>query len=122
LGKTGPWRGDQVIDIILSQPQCAKFISTKIWRFFAYDDPTPPLVDALSEQLLRCKYELRPFMKIVLSSQEFFGSTGPQLHHQISSPILSAGSKDTRAAAAERAIVSFYLSTTRSDFVLSAQC
>ena len=74
LGKTGPWRGDQVIDIILSQPQCAKFIATKIWRFFAYDDPTPPLVDALSQQLLGYKYELKPFMKIVLSSQEFFSS------------------------------------------------
>jgi uncharacterized protein (DUF1800 family) len=35
LGKTGTWRGDQVIDIILAQPQCAKFIATKIWRFFA---------------------------------------------------------------------------------------
>jgi hypothetical protein len=74
LGKTGPWRGDQVIDIILSQPQCAKFIATKIWRFFAYDEPAPQLVDALSEQLLRCKYELKPFMKIVLSSQEFFSA------------------------------------------------
>src|SRR5215469_15662756 len=74
LGKTGPWRGDQVIDIILSQPQCAKFIATKIWRFFAYEDPAPPLVDALADQLLRYNYELKPFMKIVLSSQEFFSS------------------------------------------------
>ena len=74
LGKTGPWRGDQVIDIILSQPQCAKFIAAKIWRFFAYEDPAPPLVDALADQLLRCNYEPKPFMKIMLSSQEFFSS------------------------------------------------
>ncbi|MFY9985185.1 MAG: DUF1800 domain-containing protein [Chthoniobacterales bacterium] len=80
LGKTGPWRGDQVIDLILSQPQCAKFIATKIWRFFAYDDPAPPLIDVLGGQLLRCKYELKPFMKIVLSSQEFFS---PQAHSTI---------------------------------------
>ena len=74
LGKTGPWRGDQVIDIILGQPQCAKFIATKIWRFFAYDDPSPELVDALSGELRLCGYELKPFMKVVLSSQEFFSS------------------------------------------------
>src|ERR1700678_4454332 len=80
LGKTGPWRGDQAIDIILSQPQCAKFIATKIWRFFVYDDPAPPLIEALGEQLLRCKYELKPFMKIVLSSQEFFSA---QAHNSI---------------------------------------
>jgi uncharacterized protein (DUF1800 family) len=66
LGKTGPWRGDQVIDIILAQPQCAKFIATKIWRFFAYDDPSPELVDALSGELRRCGYELKPFMKVGL--------------------------------------------------------
>jgi uncharacterized protein (DUF1800 family) len=80
LGKTGPWRGDQVIDIILSEAQCAKFIATKIWRFFVYDDPAPQLVDALGEQLLGCKYELKPFMKIVLSSQEFFS---PQARNSI---------------------------------------
>ena len=74
LGKTGPWRGDQVISIILAQLQCAKFIATKIWRFFAYDDPAPELVDALSGELRHCEYELKPFMKVVLSSQEFFSS------------------------------------------------
>ena len=74
LGKTGPWRGDQVIDIILAQPQCARFIASKIWRFFAYDDPSPELVEALSGELRRCGYELKPFMKMVLSSQEFFSS------------------------------------------------
>ena len=74
LGKTGTWRGDQVVDIILAQPQCAKFIATKIWRFFAYDDPAPALVDALSEELRRCRYELKPFMKMLFSSQEFFSA------------------------------------------------
>jgi uncharacterized protein (DUF1800 family) len=74
LGKTGAWNGDQVVDLILSQPQCAKFIAAKIWRFFVYDDPAPSLVDALGDQLLRRKYELKPFMKVVLSSQEFFSS------------------------------------------------
>ena len=85
LGKTGPWRGDQAIDIILSQPQCAKFIATKIWRFFVYDDPAPPLIEALGEQLLRCKYELKPFMKVVLSSQEFFSA--PAHNAIIKSPV-----------------------------------
>jgi uncharacterized protein (DUF1800 family) len=85
LGKTGPWRGDQAIDIILSQPQCAKFIATKIWRFFVYDDPAPPLIEALGEQLLRCKYELKPFMKVVLSCQEFFSA--PAHNAIIKSPV-----------------------------------
>jgi len=48
MGKTGPWRGDEIIDIILAQPQCAKFIAAKLWRFFAYEDPEPALVEALA--------------------------------------------------------------------------
>ena len=29
MGKTGPWDGDQILDIIISQPECARFITSK---------------------------------------------------------------------------------------------
>src|SRR3984957_3532477 len=62
MGKTGPWDGDQILDIVVSQPQCARFIGAKIWRFFVYDDPEPKLVDALASELRNGHYELRPFL------------------------------------------------------------
>jgi uncharacterized protein (DUF1800 family) len=85
LGKTGPWNGDQIIDFIVSQPQCARLIAAKIWRFFASDAPEPDLVDALASELRNGHYELRPFMKHLFSSEEFYSSQTRD--SQIKSPV-----------------------------------
>jgi uncharacterized protein (DUF1800 family) len=85
MGKTGPWDGDQILDIIVSQPQCARFIATKIWRFFAYDEPEPKLVDALASEFRNAHDELRPFMKSLFLSEEFYGAQARR--SQIKSPV-----------------------------------
>jgi uncharacterized protein (DUF1800 family) len=72
MGKAGPWNGDQIIDIILEQPQCAKFIVTKIWRFFAYEDPDASLVDALATRFRQAHYELKPLLRTIFTSEEFY--------------------------------------------------
>jgi uncharacterized protein (DUF1800 family) len=85
MGKTGPWDGDQILDIIISQPESARFISAKIWRFFAYDEPDPKLIDALASELRNARDELRPFMKSLFLSEEFYS---PQARSsQIKSPV-----------------------------------
>jgi uncharacterized protein (DUF1800 family) len=85
MGKTAPWDGDQIIDIIISQPECARFIGAKIWKFFVYDEPAPELVDALANEFQNARYELRPFMKSVFLSEEFYS---PQARDsQIKSPV-----------------------------------
>jgi uncharacterized protein (DUF1800 family) len=71
LQQTGNWNGDQIIDIILKQPAAARFISSKLWKFFAYEDPDPQLIDQLAE-LFRQNYELRPLLETIFSSQEFY--------------------------------------------------
>jgi len=85
MGKTGPWNGDQVINIILSQPQCARFISGKIWKFFAYDDPEPKLLDALTVELLNARYELKPFLIRIFRSEEFYSDKAR--NSQVKSPV-----------------------------------
>jgi uncharacterized protein (DUF1800 family) len=70
--KTGPWNGDQIIDIILEQPQCAKFIVTKIWRFFAYEEPDVSLVDALATKFRQAHYQLKPLLRTIFTSEEFY--------------------------------------------------
>jgi uncharacterized protein (DUF1800 family) len=85
MGKTGPWDGDQILDIIISQPESARFITAKIWRFFAYDEPDPKLTDALASELRNTRDELRPFMKSLFLSEEFYS---PQARNsQIKSPV-----------------------------------
>ena len=85
MGKTGPWDGDQILDIIVSQPACARFIGAKIWKFFAYDDPEPKLVEALASEFRNSHYELRPFLISLFLSEEFYGSQA--CDSQIKSPV-----------------------------------
>jgi uncharacterized protein (DUF1800 family) len=85
MGKTGAWDGDQILDIIVSQPECARFIGAKIWKFFAYDDPDPKLREALASEFRNARYELRPFLKALFLSEEFYGS--PARNSQIKSPV-----------------------------------
>ncbi len=51
LGRTGNLDGDNIIDIILEQPACARYIARKLWTFFASENPSPALVDALAATL-----------------------------------------------------------------------
>jgi hypothetical protein len=85
LGRTGPLNGDQIIDIIVSQPQCARFIAAKIWRFFAYEIADSKLLDALASELRNVHYEIRPFMKQIFATEEFYSPEG--LNSQIKSPV-----------------------------------
>jgi uncharacterized protein (DUF1800 family) len=73
MQKTGPWTGDQIIDMILEQPQCAKFIVNKLWRFFAYEDADPALIDALAAKFRQAHYEIKPVLRTIFSSEEFYG-------------------------------------------------
>jgi len=85
MGKNGPWNGDQIIDIIVSQPQCARFIAAKIWKFFAYEATDPKLIDGLASEFRNVRYEIRPFMKSIFSAREFYGPEA--LNSQIKSPV-----------------------------------
>jgi uncharacterized protein (DUF1800 family) len=72
MQKTGPWTGDQIIDIVLEQPQCARFIVNKVWRFFAYEDPDPSLIDALATRFRQAQYETKPLLRTIFNSEEFY--------------------------------------------------
>jgi uncharacterized protein (DUF1800 family) len=84
LQQTGNWNGNQIIDIILQQPAAAKFISSKLWKFFAYEDPDSQLSDKLAE-LFRKNYEIRPLLETIFSSEEFYSQRAR--HAIVKSPV-----------------------------------
>jgi uncharacterized protein (DUF1800 family) len=85
LGRTGPFSGDDILDIILAQPACAAFIARKLWTFYAYEDPEPDLVRALAANFRGTSYEIRPLMNTIFRSQEFYSSDC--VRNQIKSPV-----------------------------------
>jgi uncharacterized protein (DUF1800 family) len=72
MGYHGNFNGDDIIDIILSQNVCAKFVGTKLFRFFAYEEIDDTLADAIGNEFRGGKYELRPLIKTILNSAAFY--------------------------------------------------
>jgi uncharacterized protein (DUF1800 family) len=85
MGKTGPWNGDDVIDILMKQPACAQFLARKLWRFFAEDDPSAQVVDAVAGRLREHNFEIRPTLAAIFSSKEFYSAAA--VRSQIKSPV-----------------------------------
>lgn len=85
LGARGNFSGDDIIDRILRQPACARFICTKLWKFFASDEPKPAVIDSLANTFRNGKYEIRPVMREMLRSAEFYSPA--LIHSQVKSPV-----------------------------------
>lgn len=72
LGRSGRLGGEDIIDEILEQPACARFLSRTLLEFFVRPDPPRPLVEALAKEIRRQRYALRPVMRTLLSSRAFY--------------------------------------------------
>ena len=82
LGHTGNLNGDDIIDIIVKQPACAKFISRHLYNFFVADEPqvpswnvTPPqdpeAIDTLSNAFLESGGDIRHVLRTLFNSDFF---------------------------------------------------
>jgi uncharacterized protein (DUF1800 family) len=84
-GKTGPWNGDEIIDALMKQPACAQFLARKLWRFFAEDEPAARIVDAVAARIREHNFEMRPVLREIFSSREFYSDEA--MCNQIKSPV-----------------------------------
>src|SRR5581483_11736667 len=85
FGKTGNFNGDDIIDMILEKPQCARFIAKKIWEFYGYESPKPAIVDALANSFRAQKYEIKPLMNEIFRSAEFYSADA--IRTRVKSPV-----------------------------------
>jgi uncharacterized protein (DUF1800 family) len=85
LGTTGHLNGHDVLEIIVAQPQAARFITAKLWKFFASDSPEPVLIDALADIFRSHDNNFKPLLRAMFRSEEFYA---PQVvRNQIKSPV-----------------------------------
>ena len=73
LGHTGNFDGDDVISIIVSQPQAARFITAKLWNYFAGQMPSAALNEALAANFRAHGNNFKPFLRDLFLSAEFYG-------------------------------------------------
>ena len=82
LGHTGPFNGEDIIDIICQHPATARFIARHLYNFFVADEPqvpawavTPPIdpeaIDTLAKEFTESGYDIRSVLKVLFNSDFF---------------------------------------------------
>ena len=72
LGKTGNFDGDQVIDVLLSKPETAQFITRKLWKEFVSTVPDEREVMRLAAMFQDSGYNIAKLMRAMLVSDAFY--------------------------------------------------
>jgi uncharacterized protein (DUF1800 family) len=84
LGQTGNFDGTDIVNILAGQPATAKFLSTKLARYFVSDPPDDNLVSAMANTYLSSNYDIRSVLRTMFKSDAF--SSDAAHHALIKSP------------------------------------
>jgi uncharacterized protein (DUF1800 family) len=85
LGHTGNWDGTDIVDILVRQPSNGPFIAGKLWKFFAYHDPEPEVVDDIAQVFTSSGWDIRATMRAIFTHPAFFSDRA--YHAQVKSPL-----------------------------------
>ncbi|MBY0460845.1 MAG: DUF1800 domain-containing protein, partial [Gemmataceae bacterium] len=86
LGKTGRFDGSAVVDIVLSQPACARFLVKKLYTFFVSEiAPPDALLEPLCERFRKSDYDVAALLKVMLASKHFYSDHA--FRKRIKSPV-----------------------------------
>ncbi len=72
LGRSGNWNGEDIVRIIMEQPATGRFVTARLWREFAYDNPEPEIVDRLVKVWDSSGHSVRSVVRTILTSDEFY--------------------------------------------------
>ena len=85
FGQTGPFDGDDVLDLILEQPATTRHLAERLCRFFVAPEPTERMIAALAAKLRETHYDIRETMRMLFTSEAFYGAQVRGKH--IKSPV-----------------------------------
>ena len=67
---------EQAVDLIVSQPACARFVSRQLAQYFVADDPPPALVDAMARTFQRSDGDIAAVLRTLFTSKELTATAG----------------------------------------------
>jgi uncharacterized protein (DUF1800 family) len=85
FGKTGPFTGKEVINLIFEKKEAARFMTKKLWEFFVYDNPSDAALDSLADSFRKADFHTGPLLREIFLSQEFYAEAS--IRSQIKSPV-----------------------------------
>lgn len=72
FGKTGNFVGDDVLALLSDNPQTARYITTKILRWFVIDNPDAALIERHASVFRKSGLEISALLRSVMESREFY--------------------------------------------------
>jgi len=72
LGYTGNFHTDDVLDILAHHPSTAKFITTKLFKFFVHDQPTDGDIQNLTDVYYSSGFDIRSILQTIFTSDVFY--------------------------------------------------
>lgn len=73
MGKTGNFDGNDIVNIILSKKETARFIATKIYHFFVNEtEPNDKQIEELATIFFDSDYDIEKMMKHLFSQEWFY--------------------------------------------------
>lgn len=85
LGKTGNLDGEEVLDILLAQKQTARYITSKVYRYFVNESIDPDKIEWLSNRFYQSSYDISALMQDIFTSDWFYSEKN--IGARIKSPV-----------------------------------
>ncbi|MEZ4903179.1 MAG: DUF1800 domain-containing protein [Spirosomataceae bacterium] len=85
FGKTGNFQGEDVLQMLLDNPQTSQHISTKIYRFFVNERVNTNHTAQMAKRFYRSNYDIADLMQFVFTADWFYDSAN--MGAQIKSPV-----------------------------------
>ncbi|MFZ4474399.1 MAG: DUF1800 domain-containing protein [Saprospiraceae bacterium] len=86
LGKTGNFEGEDVLDILLAQPQTARFITRKLYKFLVNEEKIPEnRINDLADGFFKSGYDITQLLDAIVGSSWFYDAenTGAKIKSPI---------------------------------------
>jgi len=82
LGHRGRFNGEDIINIVVQQPACARFVARHLYNFFVADEPQvpawsieaprdPQAIDILANTFRQSNYDIRSVLRVMFNSDFF---------------------------------------------------
>jgi uncharacterized protein (DUF1800 family) len=75
MGVTQNWDADDVLATLVRHPATARFLTTKLFKFFVYDTPDASTIDRLAATYTSSNFDIKAVMRDIFTGPEFLSDT-----------------------------------------------
>ena len=85
FGRTGNFNGQDFLEMVVEQPQAARFITAKLWNFFTGEMPSEELTTGMAAAFRKAGNNFKPVLRQMFLCEEFYAPS--LIRNQVKSPV-----------------------------------